>query len=300
MSSMLLRKRIALLGAVAALGTGLAAGTSVGLAASSDSFAPIQHAVTKSSKASSEKLSFALSITSSDKSLPSGGFSLSGTGSIDNRHKTAQVTVDLGALAAALGGVAGGNVPQKIDVRLVHNTIYAYIPAVAKTVTPGKTWLKLDAKSVASTTKVKVDPQQLQSQLNPTKALATLTKAASVKSLGSATVKGTSTSHYRISIDLAGFVKTLPKDQQAQALKGIQQSGLTSVPVDVYVGKSGYLRRIETKLDVKPGKGTAPISLKATLDLYDYGAKVAVHAPPAGKVADAGKLLSKAVTGLTG
>jgi hypothetical protein len=299
MPSMPLRKRITVLGSVAVLAGALAAGSSVGLAARSDSFSPIQHAVTKSSKATSEKLSFTLTISSSDKALPTGEFMIGGTGMIDNRHKTAQVTVDLGALASALGGVAGGTVPQKIDVRLVKNTVYAYIPAVAKTVTAGKTWLKLDATSVSSNTNV--NPKQLQTQLNPTKALASLNKAARVKKLGSTKVKGSPATHYQIQVDAAHAVASLPKDQRAQALKSIQQSGLKTLPLDVYVGKSGYLRRIETKLaGLKTGQGSSPVTLKATLDLFDYGAKVAVHAPPAAKVADAGKLLAKALSGLTG
>ena len=51
--------------------------------APADDFAPIQHAATKCSQASSEKLSFSLAITSSDKSLPTGGFKIGGTGAID-------------------------------------------------------------------------------------------------------------------------------------------------------------------------------------------------------------------------
>ena len=285
MPSLLLHKRLAVIGSVAVLAA--AAGSSVGLAASTDSFAPIQHAVTKSSKAASEKLSFSVTITSSDKALPSGEFTIGGTGAIDNRHKTGQVTVDLGALSAALGGVTGGTVPQKIDVRLVKNTLYAYIPAVAKTVTPGKTWLKLDSTSVSSNTNV--NPQQLQNQLNPTKALTSLEQGGVGREarIGPPS-RETPATHYRIEVDSTDAVKNLPKDQRAQALKSIQQTGLKTVPLDVYVGKSGYLRRIETKLaGVKTGKGSAPITLKATLDLFDYGAKVAVHAPPAGKVADA-------------
>lgn len=294
------QKRLVVFGSILALAAAVTAGAAGGSASRSTDLAPIQHAVTKSSKAASEKTSFVLMIASTDKSLPSGTFTISGSGAIDNRHQAAKITIDLGPLAAALGGVAGGTVPQKIDIVLVKGVLYAHIPAIAKTVSAGKEWLKLDPATVSKSSTGGVDPNQLKS-LNPTQVLSSLTSATVVTKLGSATIGGTPVTHYRVSVNPTAAVKALPKAQRAQALKSIHQLGVKTVPVDVYVGKAGYLRRVESTLaEIKAQKGSAGVTIKASLDLSDYGVKVHAVAPPARKVADANKLVEKLLAGLKG
>jgi hypothetical protein len=69
----------------------------------------------------------------------------------------------------------------------------------------------------------------------------------------------------------------------------------------VYIDGSGYVRRVAIALSkLKVQTGSAPASVKLSVDLFDFGHSVHVSAPPAGKTADGSKLLAQLFAGLGG
>jgi hypothetical protein len=86
----------------------------------------------------------------------------------------------------------------------------------------------------------------------------------------------------------------------------LQSKGLTSpllsgiaakmktISEDVWVGKNGLVRRIR----VAYGVPQAGMHLAMTMDLYDYGAHVAIAAPPTGAVFDATQFAQQGLGGL--
>jgi hypothetical protein len=291
--------RLTLASIVAAV---LAAGAAVALGAPSRAAdnSPITKAFQKTGKVTSGHFSFSLNVTGGGSQLPAGGVTLGGSGGFDAKAKNADFQLDLGSLAGLAGATAGGQVPQTIEVRVVKGVAYVYLPTFAKTLGPGKEWLKVDAATLPKSTTGGLDPGQLTS-MNPQQALAKLTASLSTHKLGSAKIRGKSTSRYRVSVNLTKVVGLLPKAQRPSALKGLRRARLKALPIDVYVDGSGYVRRVATKLkNLTAQAGTAPVSLGLTLDFFDFGTSVHVEAPPEAQTADAGPLLAQLLGGVGG
>lgn len=132
--------------------------------------------------------------------------------------------------------------------------------------------------------------------MTPQKALAALQSALSVSKVGS-DQHGT---HYHATVHLSAIVALLPRSQGASTQTSLAKAGLKSIPIDVWVGKQGYLSKFATTLAVKAQPSTPAVKLSLTVNLHDYGAAVHVSAPPASKTVDGTKLLSSLIPGVTG
>ena len=290
-----LRLGLTAIGSVALLAAGATAGVALGSPSrAANNVTAVQQAIQKTSKVPSGHFSVAVAVTGGGTSTT--GVSLGGTGGFDTKHQAGTFTLNLGALAGALGGATGGaSVPKTIGIVAIKNVVYVHIPSLASQVTPGKEWLRFDSSSVPTSVTGGVKANQI----NPQKALATLTSSVSVHKLGSAKVRGSSTTHYQVVVDVAKLVTILPKAQQATELKTLKTAGLKNFPIDVYIDGSGYVRRVAVSISsLKVQKGTAPTSIKLSVDLYDFGHPVHVSAPPASKTADGSKLLAQLFAGL--
>jgi hypothetical protein len=292
---MRIRKSTTVLAAlVAALALSGAAATGIALA-SPPGASPIAQAAAKTSQAGSFRLSFdlAFSVSGGTSSVPAGPFSLTGQGAFDTRHSTGQLSLNLGALGALLGAATGGaKVPSAIDVVILKTALYMHYPALAQQLSPGKEWLRFDLAKLPRSATGGVSPGQLK-QVNPQQLITALQSAVSTSKVGTETVRGVSTTHYRAVIDMTKVVSALPASQRAATLKSLRQAGLSKLPVDAWIDGSNYLRRLAVSTRVK-SSGSA-VTLKLLTELYDYGAKVKVSAPPASKVTDGTVLLNQLI-----
>jgi hypothetical protein len=264
-----------------------------------DNRAAVQAAFTKTSKVASGQFAFTLKIaTGSDASSSIG---ISGTGSFDTKHQVSVVTVDLGALAQVLGGATGGvKVPQKLDVVAIKSTLYVHWPSAAGQIKKGAEWLKFDSSSVQKSVPGTKVPAT--STTNPQQALKALNASISVHKVGTATVRGTSTTHYLVTTDVTKAVNGLvAKKDRASTLKSLKDAGIKTVNLDVYIDGSGLVRRVSGGLKtLKVQKGSPPVALTGSVDLYGFGQPVNAIAPPASKTADGSKLLQQLLGGLSG
>jgi hypothetical protein len=275
----------------------IAAGATAGVALGSRSgSSPIEQAASKSATASSLKFDFSLAITGGGSSIPGGKIALGGTGAIDVKHKSADFKLDLGSLAPLLGAATkGAQVPKSIELVVVNNVVYINFPALAKQLgKAGKEWVKFDVSALPKSTTGGINPKAV-TGVTPQKALAALQSALKVSKVGSDQY-GT---HYHADFNLSGLVTLVPKAQQASTRASLAKAGIKTIPIDVWVGKAGYLRRFVASLAVKAQKTTPAVKLAITVNLHDYGAAVHVSAPPASKTADGSKLLS-GLSGLAG
>ena len=295
------RTRFVRLAALAAI---VAAGGIAGTAAAKQSGgSPLQLAVAKTAAANSSQFAFTFSI-SGVTGLPTGGgtIALTGTGGSDTKHKAAVIHLNLGALATTLGALTkGAKVPSTIDILVVRNVIYVHFPALAAQITPGKEWLKLDPKTLPTSTTGGANVGKISSSIDQAKLLAALQSSVSVKPVGSAKVRGTPTTHYAGRLEVSALSSILPADQRAAFAKGLAQIGLKTIPFDVFVDRHHMIRRLGVHIsDLKVQNAGTAISLNATIDLFGFGSKIKVVAPPASKTADAGKLLGSLAGGIGG
>jgi hypothetical protein len=117
---------------------------------------------------------------------------------------------------------------------------------------------------------------------NPEADLAPLEAAKLLQRVGPATIRGVPTTHWRA-----------PVNEPAPAKSCNPHVVVTQIPgqgtVDIYTDSENRAVRIAVTdtvtLTVRPGKPQTQ-TVNSTTDLYDFGAPVAVQAPPAAQVAD--------------
>lgn len=98
--------------------------------------------------------------------------------------------------------------------------------------------------------------------------------------VGQATVQGTSTTQYRVTVDLAALAKAM--DAPQGALEGM---GPTDFVIDLYVDGDGLIRREVVRIgSAQETGGGFAFSAVSTIDFSDFGLDVDVKPPPADQV----------------
>ena len=137
-------------------------------------------------------------------------------------------------------------------------------------------------------------------QQDPTQMLQYLrTASTGVTEAGSATVRGVETTRYTGRLDFrkaldAGIEKLeLTPAERQRAREGMEtmldQLGGEGVPFEVFVDEDGLLRRMT--MDMNMAIEGEQVSMKMSMDYFDFGVDVNVQAPPARDVFDATGML---------
>ena len=216
-------------------------------------------------------------------------------GRFDTKRQRGEMTLsmDLSSLGGGGGGVPGGGTVKQ---QLIFDGLTFYMrSAMFEQILPaGKRWLKIDLDAVGK--QMGLDIGALMSQggsQDPTQVLAYL-KAASgeVTRVGTETVRGVATTHYKATIDFRKVPDSAPADQRAAVRRSIEQlielSGASTAPIEVWIGEDGLARRIVSTATT--GTQAQRIKLRQRIELFDFGTKVDVTIPPASAVLDAGDL----------
>lgn len=102
-----------------------------------------------------------------------------------------------------------------------------------------------------------------------------------VQVIGTETINGVSTTHYRVTVDLGKAASTLEHPEGMPAVQG-------TVPVDVWVDSQGLIAQISVDYS-GPALASGPVGASeviATVDCTAYGQPVSVTIPPASDVKD--------------
>jgi hypothetical protein len=123
--------------------------------------------------------------------------------------------------------------------------------------------------------------------IDPSQLFATLKDSSdSMTEVGHEQVRGGDTSHYRGEIDLQKRAQAAGATDET--LNAIKRSGISAVPVDVWIDTQGLVARIQTSLSFGDSSGSEsnPLSGEVTVEFHDYGKAVNIIAPPADQVKD--------------
>lgn len=248
-------------------------GPSAGVGNSADA-AALRSAVTTTTAAGSAKLVIDESVQAAGRTVTVTGGGVTQLGGRGN-----------GQFTFALAG-------QSIQMRVVDKVIYELLPTSLRGSTPGhKPWIRIDLAKAAGGTGLSV------SAPNASQQLGFLKNAQDVSRVGTETVDGVSTVHYRVMTDLN------------QSLNAVDGASLpASVPVDVWVDGQHRIRVEKVGLTVAVPSGSAGTGSSAsagqsvasgtTIHLSDFGTPVNVVAPPADQTADlTGVVASASPTG---
>jgi hypothetical protein len=265
---------------------------------------PVAQAAVASAGAPGYKMSMTMKM--SGASLPT-TMNVTGQGSFDTRDHSGTFSIDL-PLGSIPGGAAafGGNTLHMNEV-IKGLTVYVQLPAALASKLPGgKQWMKIDLSQAASAAGIpglgslasnpaSSDPSQL---------LQYLRAAGSVKSIGSETVNGVSTTHYSATINLDKVPSSIPSASQQssarQAIAGLEKvTGLHSIPVEVWIDSSHQVRRLNMAFTENLPTGTS-IHLQMVEDITGYGPQPQAQPPSADQVLDATALISAATKAASG
>jgi hypothetical protein len=276
--------------AVALVVAGVAAAVAIGAPTRAAGLTPNQQAVMQAFDKTSKlpSLRFAFTAGLAGGVTGKNGYHFSGSGGADLVHQSSAFTLNLGPLASLLGGAVGGaKIPTSVPVVVTGGVAYVHAPSVATQLQAGAEWIKFTTSAIPSSLSSLVNPKTL-SSLTPQKVIA----ATSVHRVGKTSVRGTSTTHYTVTV-AAAKVPGLSK-----APKSI---GVSTVKAQVYVDGSGYVRRVSSTLaNVKLQKGAAGATISFQVDLFDFGAPVTVTKPPASKTVSGDDLVKQLLGGAGG
>ncbi|HET6510533.1 MAG TPA: hypothetical protein VFG42_27300 [Baekduia sp.] len=210
---------------------------------------------------------------------------VSGTGSIDRRSHRGAFTV-----TTVLHGA-------KIAIKTVMDghAVYLSSPAFAGRLQGGRSWMRIDLAKAARQKGFDLSslgtngPSQ-----DPSQVLDYLRGAGPVKKLGTAKVRGTETTHYRVTVDLR---RAKAKSSTSAAKLAITQlvstlDGATKIPVEVWI--DGQHRVLRERVRYTAQLQGAPNAMDYTTDFTGFDVAVKASAPKLDDTVDGLALLAKA------
>jgi hypothetical protein len=255
-----------------------AGGTPTGQETEASSQVAVIQAASRTAESSSARFSFSASL--------SGGAvegSWSGEGAIADQK--GKLTLDLSGLGAGAGAFARGK------TEMVTDGLVAYMkvpPSLAQALPGEKAWIKMDLAKLGEAQGIDLAQLVQFNQSNPIGALRYLRGATqSFQTVGAEEVRGVATTRYHGTIDLRKVAAEGPPEVRKAYERVVEISGVTTIPVDVWVDADGLARRIQYEQPLGSGQG----ELRLTMDLYDFGVDVDVEIPPAKETLDLMQLL---------
>jgi hypothetical protein len=247
---------------------------------------PVAEAATVTSHLGGAHLSMKGEIGATGLASP---ITLEGHGFFNYKTQEGSLTLDISGLpASATQSLGSGSL--RMEELFKSSVAYVGSPLFANKLPGGARWMKIDFGRFAQA--IGLNLQQLASgQSNPAQLLQFLRATSGVSRSGGATVRGVPTTRYRATIDLAKAADVLPasnRDQARAALKKlIAQSGLSAIPVEVWVDAHKTVRRLT--MDLSAAASGQRFTVHFEVELFDFGPTPPVTTPSESEVFDATK-----------
>lgn len=209
---------------------------------------------------------------------PEGTVEVRGSGQFDFRHRRGNLHMTMMTSTA---------VTIAVDEIMDGTTLYMKMPLLTSQLPQGKQWLKMDLSSIGKSAGVDLGSLMQGNQDDPGQMLSYLEATSDhVQELGTATVGGVQTTHYRGTVDLRKVVAQAPAGARAGMRKLMQtvtaSLGTSTYPVDVWIDSSGLVRQISEHLPQVSSSSEATFTMRFS----KFGAPVRVTAPPASQTVD--------------
>lgn len=264
--------------------------TAVGPSDTNAAFDALVATVKEAPELASGRIEATVAITGLDEAeagVAEAGFGFTTT--FDTDANRSSFVMDLSSLAAAapmdpndpFAGLAEA-FTGTMEVRQIEDTAYLKMPFFTELLGVSTPWLEVTAEDGEGFTSdfstVPSDPEDVMTAYEGAD--------VTVEDLGSETVNGVATTHYRVAIDTSAWLQELSADERAE----LEASGLFAdgeVPMDVWISAEGYLVRLLFEIDgstfgTAPGEGFEAMSMR--YDLFDINEPVSIEAPPPSEV----------------
>ena len=210
------------------------------------------------------------------------GGSITADGAADAAAPLLTMTMDMGALLPTADRKAG----TTMTVIVNDQAMYMQMPGLAAD-TGGKHWIRLDLASVGADKVFGALAEQVRNA-NPSQSLDFFNGAKDVTVVGPEDVRGVSTIHYRVTIDLQAAMAKMP-DSVRSALAAAAAQLPPTMPGEVWLDGEGLPRRVAYDMSIPTG-AAGPTAVHFSMDLFDFGQPVSASIPADGDVIDASAL----------
>jgi len=184
------------------------------------------------------------------------------------------------------------------EIRLVDKAMYIGGNAEMSKEMDGKSWIKFDMSALGAGKGM--DAGQLgagQADKNPASDSTFLTGSKDVKKVGTETVEGVKTTHYKGTVTVADLKASLKgenktvREQREKSLEQYQKMGIDSMTMDMWIDGDDHTKQFRMRGDADKG----PMDM--TITFLDYNKPVTVTAPPAKDTADLAEMMKQAQSG---
>ncbi|MED7823506.1 DUF1396 domain-containing protein [Streptomyces chiangmaiensis] len=170
-----------------------------------------------------------------------------------------------------------------VEVRLVDKAMYIGGAAAAKEMN-GKSWIKFDLAALGADKELNADQLGAgQADRNPAQESTFLTGSKRVTKVGTETVGGVRTTHYKGDVTVDEMRASLKKqhldkttlERREKSLDQYEKMGAGTITMDMWIDGSDHTKQFRTRSDTDKGV------LDMTITFLDFNKPVSVTAPPA-------------------
>jgi hypothetical protein len=122
-------------------------------------------------------------------------------------------------------------------------------------------------------------------QSDPGQMLAYLKSAVGVRRVGSDLVQREVATHYATIVKAETIIEQAPPDQREAMRKYLRMLGVKTYPVDIWVDRSGVVRKLAIVLEYNQPSGDF-VHMELSEEYYDFGVDVRIDPPAARHVLD--------------
>lgn len=209
-------------------------------------------------------------------------FVMTGEGAFD-------FTTANGSLTMNMPEIEGRKLGQ-MEAVVVDGVIYQKFPPELAANMGGKPWIRNDLNERLGANVSQIAQSQ---SSNPAQMAALTLGAERVEEVGTEDVRGTSTTHYKVTVNLKKAAAAAEGELKKVVDKAVEMYKTETIPFEVWLDDDGLARRMKFFVDFSqmnlPEDTAAQMpegSMDITMETYDFGTPVSVTAPPADQVTD--------------
>jgi hypothetical protein len=212
---------------------------------------------------------------------------MQGRGEYNGQTGLSRITIGADLPGAAAAQLPGGRFEVEQVAETRPGTAVMYMRSAAFGRLPGGAqWMKLDLSDQVGGQMQSVDPRDQ---------LKMLRSSEDLERLGSESVRGVPTTHYRATVDQREEIERLRdegEDSAADMLETVIEAndGADTVQIEAWVARDETVRRLRMEIPFSMGPSPAGTSMLMTLELYDFGIEPHIELPSESEVFDATEL----------
>ncbi|MFE2435367.1 DUF1396 domain-containing protein [Streptomyces sp. NPDC059409] len=183
------------------------------------------------------------------------------------------------------------------EIRLVDKAMYIGGGPEAAKEMDGKRWIKFDLSGTGVDEQMNQMGSASQADKNPATESTFLTGAKDVEKVGTETVEGVKTTHYKGTVTLADLEKTIgdegeaTREKRQKSLDQYEKMGVDKLTMDMWVDGDDQTKQFRMRADADKGP------LDMTFTFLGVNEPVKVTAPPAAEVADLAEMMEESQQG---